>query len=65
MTPERRLTYQRNLSEAAQMLGHWLEEAGSQPEYVPAEIWARIRDAAARIVAAASALASDEEPCGG
>jgi hypothetical protein len=61
MTPERRLDQQRDLSEAAKALGHWLEAAGDHPGPIPTEVWRQIRDAAARVLAAATVLAAEKD----
>jgi hypothetical protein len=57
MASDARLAHQRELAEAGETLGHWLEQAGAHPDDVPAEVWRRIAEAAARGVAAATALA--------
>lgn len=38
-------------------LGEWPERAGDHEDEVPTEVWQRIADAAARVLAAAAALA--------
>ena len=64
MTPDQRLEHQQEPSDAAAALGHWLEEAGKQPDRVPTEVLARIRDASARVFSAATLLAGGEEKTG-